>query len=572
MRVLRNCVAAVLVVGGAAVARADALPDLPADCWGVYSWCSWSPRITTRQSSPHVVGVPIVLKWDSLEPADGTFRFDEQLGQRLKLARDNRFYVMVMLWVGPSAPKWVYDKGVPRVKCTTMVNPMGKTRKGEFPYYLDAAYKRYFFRAVRAFGRYVTTLPADLRKRIIFVQSAEGSTGDGWGYKGKPLEKTYAISRQQWSDFRIATWEVYKTAFSIDGKLALRILVNDDANRDAEHAWLMKNLDAIGCKQGMFSHGYHISYTTERLARWQAFVAEAQKAGKEVFTRGEQDGEWKVAGWSRKNPGQALYWASIFATHCGLDIWNVPAAAAAGQTYAPALRFFNRYAGRHDAATAPAAFCALRRGLDASDVKAFPEGEFGKLRRSGVDRFVKIAKAFAAHGAYQGDPPAALGGGMRNRQRKDYNDVGWKIWPGNYWRFLEQLDPNETSVAWWHVGPADHHYSRFGRGFDHEAGKTRMSFRLDRRFFAGPDRPRAVSVRVVYLDKGTGSWTLSYAAAQGKTRGMAVTCSDTGRWIDRRINLTDARLAGALPGGADLMLEHLTGDDTVFHIIEVERR
>jgi len=31
-------------------------------------------------------------------------------------------------------------------------------------------------------------------------------------------------------------------------------------------------------------------------------------------------------------------------------------------------------------------------------------------------------------------------------------------------------------------------------------------------------------------------------------------------------------LAGALPGGADLMLEHLTGDDTVFHIIEVERR
>ena len=196
----------------------------------------------------------------------------------------------------------------------------------------------------------------------------------------------------------------------------------------------------------------------------------------------------------------------------------------------------------------------------------------GYCYKGNIDRYMKIAGAFAARGACQGDPKAAVAGGMKNRRRKDYNDVGWKIWGGNYGRFLEQLAPGETSVAWWHVGPADHHYSRFGRGFDHANGKTVMPFSLDRRFFAGPDRARAAAVRVAYLDRGKGSWALAYAGPGGKKRAMAVRCGDTGKWIDRRIDLPDAHFTGALRGGADLMLEYLAGDDTVFHMIEVDRR
>lgn len=564
--------AAVLLGALTAGAAAGALPKLPDDCWGVYSWCSWNPRKTTRVSSPDVVGVPIVLKWNSLEPADGKFLFDEQLSRRLKQAKANGFYVMVMLWAGPAAPKWIYDRGVPLVKCSTTVNPFGKTRKGEFPYYFDDDYKRYFFRVVRALGRYVTSLPADLRKRIIFVQSAEGSTGDGYCYKGKPLEAKYAISRAQWSRFRIETWQVYKEAFSVGGKLALRILVNGDANREPEHEWLMKNLDAIGCKQGMFSHGYHISETVDRLARWRQFAAQAERAGKEVFTRGEQDGEWKVCPWSSRNPLQALYWSAIFATHCGLDMWNVPAEACVGRTYAPALRLFNKYAHKRDAASAPAAFCALRRGLDAADVKAFPEKRFGKARKSNVQRYVKIARAFAARGAYQGDPRAAVGGGMRNRQRTDYNDAGWKIVGGNYRRFLEQVDPNGTSVGWWHVGPALHHYSRFARGFDHASGRKAMYFRLDGGFFARGGGGRRVTIRVAYLDRGKGTWVLNYAGPAGRKRAMTVTCGDTGKWIDRRIDLPDAHFTRALDGKSDLVLGYVRGDDTIFHMIELDRK
>jgi hypothetical protein len=546
----------------AAGAEPAGLPDLPPDCWGVYSWCSWNPRRITRQSCPNIVGAPIVLHWRSLEPAEGEYQFDKLLGERLNLARDNGFYTFAMIWVGPASPQWLYEKGVPRVRTD------GKS--WTFPYYFDPTYQQCFFRLVREFGRYVRALPDDLRRRIIFVQACEGSTGDGYCYKGKPLEAKYAISRQQWGKFRIRSWEVFKEAFQEGDRPAVRLLVNDDSSKGEQHEWLMKNLGDFGCKQGMFSHGYHISDARDRLARWRAFATEAAKSGRLIFTRGEMDAEWQRSGWSRKNLQQSLYWSALYATHCGLDLWNVPGEACLGQTYAPAIRFFNKYAGKRDPATSPAAFCALRRGLDASDTEAFPEARFGKASRRNVDRYVAIAKAFADRGAVQGDPPAATRGGMVNRGRKDYNDVGWGILRGNYERFLTQVEPEKTSVGLWHVGPACHHFGRFARAFDHKQGKTQMRFRLDPRFFAATAH-RSARVRVIYLDRGRGTWALKCGGSGDERMMMTVRCRDSGQWLEKETTVEGARPGDRPTTPFDLALQHVSGDDTAFHMIELER-
>ena len=58
--------------------------------------------------------------------------------------------------------------------------------KNRFPYYQHPEYKTRFFKLIEAFGAYVRGLPPELRERILFVQSAEGSTGDGQPYKGTP--------------------------------------------------------------------------------------------------------------------------------------------------------------------------------------------------------------------------------------------------------------------------------------------------------------------------------------------------------------------------------------------------
>jgi hypothetical protein len=564
-------IAAVLIAATTAGGAEPRQAKLPADSYGVYTWCSWNPKRVNSATHPLVKGVPIVMRWGQIEPEEGKFEFDKVLGTKLRAAAKNGFYVHLMVWVVPNTPQWLYTNGVPKVETPPRKTPRRTIVKWTFPHYLDPDYKRFFFRMISRFGQYVSKLPPELRKRIIFVQSAEGSTGDGQPYKGKPLDAKYAISRQQWSDFRIETWGVFKKAFANDPAGALPILVNADANRTTEHEWLIKNFDVIGCKQGMFSHGYHISDMQVRLARWREFSAQARAADKLVFVRGEQDQEWKVCGWSKQNPTQAFYWSALFGLHCGLDIWNIPSDALHGTKLKDAAEIFSKYAGKHDPAAAPGAFCALRQGLDASNKIQFPEAKFGKANRRKTERYVKIAAAFADRGAMQGDPTKATAGGMKCRQRDKYNDVGWGILPGNYWRFLEQIDPDKTSIGYWHAGPKASIQGRFARGFSAASGKKTMSFRLAAKFFGGSKRPQKVSLRVVYLDKGAGAWSLIYQSPSGPAAAMEVKCRNSGKWIDKQVDASDAMFTRSLPGAADLKLQHTSGSDTIFHMIELTR-
>ena len=185
---------------------------------------------------------------------------------------------------------------------------------------------------------------------------------------------------------------------------------------------------------------------------------------------------------------------------------------------------------------------------------------------------MKIAQAFSKYGAMQGDPPVAIRGGMANRSRKDYNDVGWGILPGNYFRFLEQVRPDETSIGWWHVGPEKHHFSRFARGFDNKDGKAAMSFRLHSGFFKDRDKPQKVGIRVAYLDKGKGAWCLEYWGDSSAKNAIEVRCADSGKWLEKTAVLDGAYFNGRLENEADLVLRYVDGDDTVFHMVELSRR
>jgi hypothetical protein len=383
----------------------------------------------------------------------------------------------------------------------------------------------------------------------VFVQCAEGSTGDGQPYKGKPLDQKYAISDEVWNDFRLEAWKRYRDAVP-----GIPILVNSDANGGLETQWLLENMDVIALKQGMFSHGFQVSDNGERLAKFQALEAAAKQRGKPVLTRGEMDGELFEMGWSKRNIPQALYWSGIFATHCGLDIWNVPYQALKDRANWPAGAFFNKYAGHTDPATAPAAFCALRDGLDASDFNRFPAAEFGGKpgQKKDVDRYLRITKAYASYGALMADPEKAIGGGMINRKSSGPNDAGWDILSGNYSRFLTQIDPGSGDVGRWNIDESI--YGRFGRAFEHQSGKKQLRFQLDPGFAA-----KQVKVRVTYLDQGTGAWSVGLPGKEGATR---VKNTNSGEWRTQVVSLS---------GVTELVLNYESGDNTLFHLLEVER-
>lgn len=521
---------------------------------GISSWAGWNPKQVTRADCPELRSVPLILHWKKLEPEPGRYEFDKYLAEPLREADKDDLHVFLMIWVGPACPMWIYEMGVPKVYSDRDVNPLGQKMSKEqnrFPYYLDPQYKQRFFELIDAFGDYVNHLPPKLRKRIIFVQSAEGSTGDGQPYKGDPLEPRYAISEEVWNEFRTETWKAYRKAVP-----GIPILVNSDANRAEQSKWLLDNMDVIALKHGMFSHGYHVSGNRERLETFRLLEAEAGRLGKPVITRGEMDAELYVMGWSKRNVPQALYWSGLFATHCRLDVWNIPYKALKDKANLPAFTFFNKYAGNTDPATAPAAFCALRDGLDASDFGRFPAAEFGGRdgNKRDVERYIRIAAASSERGARMDDPQKAIGGGMVNRKRNGSNDVGWGILPGNYCRFLTQLDPGSGDVGFWNIDESI--YGRFARGFEHESGKTQMRFELDEAFQAD-----TIAVNVTYLDRGRGAWSLSVL---GSPENELFRNGDSGQWKTVTITMPRERLQDA-----KLLLTYEGGDDTVFHMIEI---
>jgi hypothetical protein len=151
---------------------------------------------------------------------------------------------------------------------------------------------------------------------------------------------------------------------------------------------------------------------------------------------------------------------------------------------------------------------------------------------------------------------------------------GYRIWPDNYGMFLEQIDPNGTSHGYWRVGSKDQPYGRFARGFRHADGKDVMAFRLESGFFTDPQpaEGRAVTIRVVYFDKGRGQWALKYDAVDDRQKtAMVVHKTDSGSWKEAIATIVDGRFARRGPKGADLLLVNLDDEDDVFHMIELRR-
>lgn len=112
---------------------------------------------------------------------------------------------------------------------TETINPLGENTRRDSPYFLDEDYKFYYYRMIDSLGHYLLNLPVNLRRRILFVQSAEGATGDEGPYKGDPVNPVYNISDGVWSQFRMDAWARYQAALSMDGVEQIPLMTN--ANR-----------------------------------------------------------------------------------------------------------------------------------------------------------------------------------------------------------------------------------------------------------------------------------------------------------------------------------------------------
>jgi hypothetical protein len=564
--------ASVCLIG--AVALGTVRAEVPASSFGVWDrGASFDPK-----EYPFLNAT-----WGEVETQPGVFDWSG-LDQAVEKAFQNKIFLYLSLGVGPEAPEWIYAHGVPKV-FTDDERHLGKWKY--YPYPLAPAYKSYFQRLITEFGKHIRSYPAEEQGRIAFIQVKTGCTGDECAYKGEPKDAQYALpkSSAKWRAFRLDAFALFVRTFQEGPGRPIDLLFNSigggaDGGKgfSEEWEWVTTHCKGgFGIKNGALSRGHHLSGERTLYEQWTRFLIDPK--GLTLFRRSEMDQTWRKP-WYQLNLPLNFYWGAVNALNGGQSVWDVSAGAikaAKAAGFDHSFYFFNRYAGQIYPESATGAFCALHKGLDAADTKAYPEDQFGKATRRNLDRMLKICQQFSKYGARVDDPEAlTLGQVEQRRDQKGFNDVGWDIWPDNYSRFLYQIDADATSVPLWRVGgpitPSSSIYARFARGFEHTSGKDFLYFKLHDNFFRNK-QPKVLTVHVAWYDGQAGSgWKLVYdAGAPVMKTALAITGNGDKQWHDATVTLHDAVMAHGGIKGSDLALVNTDEKDDVFSIIEVHR-
>jgi hypothetical protein len=482
-----------------------------------------------------------------------------------------------------------------------------KKERAIAPYYLSSTYKKLFERAITTFASHLAGLPPDVRSRIVAAQAMFGSTGDDTPWHGTPVNAAYDITTDQWDNFTMSEAPFVCAAYASVG---IHVLWNKN---DTFLTRLLAECPGSYIKCGMVSHSFQVN-----LIEADNYLGKGAICHTEGYHCRGESWPFMESGYWLQAPIWATYWHLMWQLTFGNDIPGLSEPSLLNASFEPFYRLFNRYAASVrppvTADTWPGAIVALRDGLDSSDTSRFPEAVYGTATLQNQDRLLAIAKAHAPFGAAEGDPKAAASEPMASRRRTSMNDVGWRIWPGNYGNgLITQLAPANTSIGWWRVGRKDEPFGRFARGFQRSTGRTAMGFQLDRRLWGGLPLDAAVTgltVHVTYYDgvgcgfnvlidsRSTSTATtnnivnfttttttnnnnnnnnvnVSSSSACARV-GTPVACGGSGRWITASFDVgATARFGrgclaqGANILGADIVLESNSRADAIVHGLQV---
>lgn len=529
-------------------------------------WAMWGGSGISNADKPWYKGCMGTTNWKTIEPVQGKFDFSE-MDKFLNEAAKNNLYIGYMVYVGASTPAWLYEIEVPKVHVDGTV----------YPFYLNETYKTLLKTMINKVVEHIQSYPPDLQKRIAFMQCPAGTSGDPQPWNGTPDEPEYNIGRNspEWEAYNKEIFSAYVEAYSIlDSPISLLMKPNEDnfnkLNNTVPNLFVKTYTVAQGCQ------------TRDDLkTEWLRNAINKFHNGKAVRARGEMTHiDLKTSDWFDEAPIWNIYSECVWSLTYGMDVLNLREShflGDEGKANTKAFEFYSAYAGYKAAEDSHGAWCALRDGLDYDDKVRFPENKFGNVADGkNINRYLNIANAFADRGAKMGETDLCWADGVTwTKQAKAINDVCRRPWKDNYGMFMAQFDPNGTSVGCWRVGSKDEPYGRFSRAFDHASGKDKMFFDIDDAFFF--NKPLAaeypVTVRVIYFDKGTGTWELQYDAIGNATKkAISVKKTDTGKWKDISLELKDANFGNGCPNKTDLMLVNTDSEDDIFHLVEVTRK
>lgn len=520
---------------------------------------------------PYARGQEYAAEWTAINPARNIFDW-AALDRLLQLSYDQnqRFFVKIQPVSATTMPPWIFTAGVPQIVCPSYT----------YGYYLDPEFKIYFEEMVQALGKHLREeVPAHLADIISFVRVDTGTTGDEEPYENTDLSSVpaqYQISAAEWRNYRLWAFSVYDQAFQHGtGRQVPLLFQNIEVPAyQIEQDWVMANVTSgFGAKYGGQVRGHHLSESRNVPDSFKALSVDTPFR---FFSVNEMDQTWENP-YFQLNLKLGMYWCAVEQLNAGMTIWDwsgsVMEGAAANDIVATA-EFFNTWAAELDPPTARGGFCIFHEGLASDDTTKFPIATYGSpARQSNTARYAAICAAYASQGARMDDlNGATLGQVAQRRDQTGFNDSGWGIWPGNYERFITQMDPDSTSKGLWRVNGTlttnSHPYDRFARRFDSASGRNTMFFDINDNLL--PSVGQRVRISVDYLDRGTGQFAMRYdAVGNSQKTAFMVTKTNTNTWQTASVVVTDWAFGNQGPNGSDLTLVNLDSEDDIFHKVEV---
>ena len=563
----RLILAAAALTGGSMQSHADL--GLPREAYGVWDREGGHPV----SQYPYARGQEYAAEWTAINPARNTFDW-AALDSLLQLAYDQnqRFFVKIQPVSATTMPPWIFTAGVPQIICPTYT----------YGYYLDPEFKIYFEEMVQALAKHLREdIPAHLANNVSFVRVDTGTTGDEEPYENTDVSfvpAQYQISAEEWRNYRLWAFNVYDQAFQHGAGSQIPLLFqNIEAPAyQIEQNWVMANVTSgFGAKYGGQVRGHHLSDSRNVP---DSFKALSMDTPFRFFSVNEMDQTWEKP-YFQLNLKLGMYWSAVEQLNAGMTIWDWSGSVmegAAANDIVSSAEFFNTWAAELDPPTARGGFCIFHEGLASEDTVKFPSAIYGSpANKTNTARYTAICAAYASQGAKMDDlNGATLGQVAQRRVQNGFNDSGWGIWPGNYERFITQMNPDSTSKGLWRVNgtltSSSHPYDRFARGFDSASGRNTMVFDINDNLL--PSAGQRVRISVDYLDRGTGQFALKYDAA-GNNQKTAVTVAktNTNTWKTASAIVTDWAFRNQGPSGSDLTLVNLDSDDDIFHKLEVTK-
>jgi hypothetical protein len=530
-------------------------------------WEDYGSPVSARLHS-EFYGRLVNVNWSDIETSPNYWdwtAFDSDVSQHIA----GNMPVIILVYTGPNAPNWLYSNGVPKVNATDSLGNV----TAYSPYYLDSNYNSCFKRMITNVNQHIQNYPSSIRNLIIGIQGCYGSTGDQIAYKGT-VPAQYQISSAQFDSlFKVYSLCYYNQYQALTPPITL--LSNPSTSDSTETYWLVQNCPGGWLKCGTFAKGSQINMELDKQS-WLYNILNQPQNSRFVMSRSEITGPQLSNGWWLEDHYKEMFGIMCYCIYWGLDWPNETGAFISDHHYDSAFSFFNKYAGQKIPGLATNAVCALKDALDASDSIRFPSGTYGTVSQSNSARFENILNAYSGYGAKLEDVSAATGYDLGCLSAKGTNDVGWHLLPGNYERYLHQINANATSAGYWNVDNKDSTimFGRYARGFDIANNKNGLYFDVDDNFLRNVPLNGAypVTVEVTYFDSGYGSWKLYYdAVGNSNQASVKVSCANTGKWKKCKIVLSQANFGNKSVNKSDFYIKNTGSQNVIFSVVEVSR-